>query len=43
MLRTRFKLDVRTRSSVEDIDRNAKKVRVRDLASGVMGRLKPAT
>ena len=34
MLRTRFKLDVRTRSSVEAIDRNAKKVRVRDLASG---------
>lgn len=34
MLRTRFRLDVRTRSSVEDIDRNAKKVRVRDLASG---------
>lgn len=34
MLRTRFKLDVRTRSSVEAIDRNAKKVRVRDLTSG---------
>ena len=34
MLRTRFRLDVRTRSSVEAIDRNAKKVRVRDLASG---------
>ena len=34
MLRTRFKLDVRTRSSVEAIDRNTKKVRVRDLASG---------
>jgi NADPH-dependent 2,4-dienoyl-CoA reductase/sulfur reductase-like enzyme/rhodanese-related sulfurtransferase len=33
-LRTRFKLDVRTRSSVEAIDRTAKKVRVRDLASG---------
>jgi NADPH-dependent 2,4-dienoyl-CoA reductase/sulfur reductase-like enzyme/rhodanese-related sulfurtransferase len=32
-LRTRFKLDVRTRSSVESIDRSAKKVRVRDLAS----------
>ena len=31
---TRFKLDVRTRSSVEAIDRTAKKVRVRDLASG---------
>ncbi len=30
----RFKLDVRTRSSVEAIDRKAKKVRVRDLASG---------
>ena len=34
LLRTRFKLDVRTRSSVEAIDRAAKKVRVRDLASG---------
>ena len=34
MLRTRFKLDVRTRSSVEAIDRKTKKVRVRDLASG---------
>src|SRR3954471_24855269 len=33
-LRDRFKLDVRTRSSVEAIDRTAKKVRVRDLASG---------
>ena len=33
-LRTRFKLDVRTRTSVENIDRAAKKVRVRDLASG---------
>ncbi len=33
-LRTRFKLDVRIRSSVEAIDRTAKKVRVRDLASG---------
>ena len=33
-LRTRFKLDVRTRTSVEAIDRSAKKVRVRDLASG---------
>ena len=30
----RFKLDVRTRSSVEAIDRKAKKVRVHDLASG---------
>lgn len=34
LLRSRFKLDVRTRSSVEAIDRAAKKVRVRDLASG---------
>jgi len=33
-LRERFKLDVRTRSSVEAIDRAAKKVRVRDLATG---------
>lgn len=33
-LRSRFKLDVRTRSSVETIDRSAKVVRVRDLASG---------
>lgn len=33
-LRTRFRLDVRTRTSVEAIDRAAKKVRVRDLASG---------
>src|SRR5476649_355391 len=33
-LRSRFKLDVRTRSSVEAIDRTAKKVRVRDLPSG---------
>jgi NADPH-dependent 2,4-dienoyl-CoA reductase/sulfur reductase-like enzyme len=33
-LRTRFKLDVRVRTSVEAIDRAAKKVRVRDLASG---------
>ena len=33
-LRTRFKLDVRTRSSVEAIDRSAKTIRVRDLASG---------
>jgi NADPH-dependent 2,4-dienoyl-CoA reductase/sulfur reductase-like enzyme/rhodanese-related sulfurtransferase len=32
-LRRRFNLDVRTRSSVESIDRNAKTVRVRDLAS----------
>jgi len=34
LLRTRFKLDVRTRTSVEAIDRSAKKVRVRDLVSG---------
>ena len=34
MLRTRFKLDVRTRTSVDAIDRPAKKVRVRDLALG---------
>jgi NADPH-dependent 2,4-dienoyl-CoA reductase/sulfur reductase-like enzyme len=33
-LRTRFRLDVRTRSSVEAIDRTARTVRVRDLASG---------
>jgi NADPH-dependent 2,4-dienoyl-CoA reductase/sulfur reductase-like enzyme/rhodanese-related sulfurtransferase len=33
-LRTRFNLDVRVRSSVEAIDKGAKKVRVRDLASG---------
>lgn len=33
-LRTRFKLDVRTRSSVEAIDRTKKQIRVRDLASG---------
>jgi NADPH-dependent 2,4-dienoyl-CoA reductase/sulfur reductase-like enzyme/rhodanese-related sulfurtransferase len=33
-LRTRFKLDVRTRSSVEAIDRSARTIRVRDLASG---------
>jgi NADPH-dependent 2,4-dienoyl-CoA reductase/sulfur reductase-like enzyme/rhodanese-related sulfurtransferase len=33
-LRSRFKLDVRTRSSVEAIDRTTKKIRVRDLASG---------
>ena len=43
-LRTRFKLDVRTRSSVEAIDRAAKKVRVRDLAfgAGVRGSLRQA-
>jgi NADPH-dependent 2,4-dienoyl-CoA reductase/sulfur reductase-like enzyme/rhodanese-related sulfurtransferase len=34
LLRTRFRLDVRTRTSVEAIDRSAKTVRVRDLASG---------
>ncbi len=34
LLRARFKLDVRTRSSAEAIDRAARKVRVRDLASG---------
>jgi NADPH-dependent 2,4-dienoyl-CoA reductase/sulfur reductase-like enzyme/rhodanese-related sulfurtransferase len=33
-LRTRFNLDVRVRTSVEAIDRAAKKVRVRDLVSG---------
>jgi NADPH-dependent 2,4-dienoyl-CoA reductase/sulfur reductase-like enzyme/rhodanese-related sulfurtransferase len=33
-LRDRLRLDVRTRSSVEAIDRVARKVRVRDLASG---------
>jgi NADPH-dependent 2,4-dienoyl-CoA reductase/sulfur reductase-like enzyme/rhodanese-related sulfurtransferase len=33
-LRTRFNLDVRTKSSVEAIDRSAKKIRVRELASG---------
>ncbi|MBI3411647.1 MAG: FAD-dependent oxidoreductase [Planctomycetes bacterium] len=33
-LRTRFKLDVRTRISVEQIDRSAKKLRVRDLSNG---------
>lgn len=34
MLRTRFRLDVRTQSSVEAIDRAGRKVRVRDLATG---------
>jgi NADPH-dependent 2,4-dienoyl-CoA reductase/sulfur reductase-like enzyme/rhodanese-related sulfurtransferase len=33
-MRTRYKLDVRTRTLVEAIDRAAKKVRVRDLQSG---------
>src|SRR5881396_3133237 len=32
-LRSRFKLDVRTRSSVEAIDRAAKSIRVRNLAT----------
>jgi NADPH-dependent 2,4-dienoyl-CoA reductase/sulfur reductase-like enzyme/rhodanese-related sulfurtransferase len=32
-LQARFRLDVRTRSSVEAIDRQAKKIRVRDLAT----------
>ncbi len=31
---TRYKLDVRVRSSIEAIDRQAKSVRIRDLASG---------
>lgn len=34
LLRERFRLDVRTRSSVEKIDRAAKTVTVRDLATG---------
>ena len=34
LLRGRFKIDVRTRSSVESIDRANKMVRVRDLVSG---------
>src|SRR5271157_2444540 len=34
LLRSRFRLDVRVRSSVEAIDRAAKNVRVRDLAAG---------
>jgi NADPH-dependent 2,4-dienoyl-CoA reductase/sulfur reductase-like enzyme/rhodanese-related sulfurtransferase len=33
-LQTRYRLDVRVRTSVEAIDRAAKRVRVRDLASG---------
>jgi NADPH-dependent 2,4-dienoyl-CoA reductase/sulfur reductase-like enzyme/rhodanese-related sulfurtransferase len=33
-LRSRYKLDVRVRSSVEAIDRSAKTVRIRDLVSG---------
>ena len=34
LLRERFRLDVRTRSSVEAIDRQAKKVRVKELDTG---------
>src|ERR1022692_4331818 len=34
LLQSRFRVDVRVSSSVEAIDRTAKKVRVRDLASG---------
>lgn len=34
LLRKRFRIDVRTRATVESIDRAAKTVRVRDLASG---------
>ena len=34
LLRTRYRLDVRTRTEVESIDRSAKRIRVRDLASG---------
>ena len=34
LLRTRFKLDIRTRTTVESIDRSVKKVRVRDLSTG---------
>jgi len=34
LLRTRFRLDVRTLSSVEGVDRSEKTVHVRDLASG---------
>src|SRR6266496_4415781 len=33
-LRTRYKLDVRVRTSVEAINRLAKKIRVRDLVTG---------
>src|ERR1700704_97137 len=33
-LRTRFNLDVRVRSSVESIDRDSKRIRVRNLATG---------
>jgi NADPH-dependent 2,4-dienoyl-CoA reductase/sulfur reductase-like enzyme len=34
LMQTRFKLDVRVSSSVEAIDRSAKRVRIRDLAAG---------
>ncbi len=34
LLRSRFRIDVRVRSLVQSIDRSAKQVRVRDLASG---------
>jgi NADPH-dependent 2,4-dienoyl-CoA reductase/sulfur reductase-like enzyme/rhodanese-related sulfurtransferase len=34
LLKTRFRLDVRVRSSVDSIDRSAKRIRVRDLTSG---------
>ncbi|MFO0946222.1 MAG: FAD-dependent oxidoreductase [Planctomycetota bacterium] len=34
MLRARFKLDVRTRSSVESIDRDAKQITIRELDTG---------
>ena len=34
LLQSRLRLDVRTRSSVDSIDRAAKKLRVRDLVSG---------
>ncbi|MEZ5940752.1 MAG: FAD-dependent oxidoreductase [Planctomycetaceae bacterium] len=34
LLRERFKLDVRVRSNVESIDRDAKEVRIRDLETG---------
>jgi NADPH-dependent 2,4-dienoyl-CoA reductase/sulfur reductase-like enzyme len=34
LLQARFRIDVRVRSSVESIDRSAKTVRVRDIASG---------
>src|SRR3954451_6149010 len=34
LLQSRFRIDVRVRSSVEAIDRSAKTIRVRDVASG---------